>query len=192
MRSSALFLERFDASPGAACDISAGESARERRARAEGYAAGFAAAQAAAHDHAPAFAAAASAVSADYANAPRRIAKQAAGALKIILERLFPALARAGFAVEAAAAFARVTREAGASSLEIFTAPEHVDALRAELKRRAPNCEIAVTADPAAGAGAARASWSTGGIEIDLERTTTECLAALERAAQSIGNESEI
>lgn len=192
MRSSALFLERFDASPSAACDIPAGESARERRARAEGYAAGFAAGQAAAHDLGPVLAAAANALNAEYANAPQRIAKQAAGALKIILERLFPTLAKAGFAVEAAAAFARVTRETGAQSLEIFTAPEHVDALRAELRRRAPASEIAVTADPAAGAGAARASWSTGGIEIDLDRTTTECLAALERAAQSIRNESEI
>lgn len=192
MRSSALFLERFDTSPSAACDIPAGESARDHRARAEGYAAGFAAGQAAAHDHAPALAAAASALSAEYANAPQRIASQAAGALKVILERLFPALTKAGFAVEAAAAFTRVTRETGASSLEIFTAPGHVDALCAELRRRASDCEIAVTADPAAGAGAARACWSTGGIEIDLDRTTTECLAALERAAQSIGSESEL
>lgn len=195
MRHAALLLERFDLA-GRIHALTGPGADREHQHGAEAYSAGFAdgqaAAASAARDHDALLAAAAEALSVECANAPQRIASEAAGALTITLERLFPALARHGFAVEAAALFLRVARETGAPSLEIFTAPGNVDLLREELRRREAPAAIAVSADPAMRGAKARAAWSNGGLDIDLDRATEECLAALKRAAQSINSESEL
>lgn len=195
MRHAALLLERFDL-VGRVHALTGPGKDRDRQAGAEAYSAGFADGQAAAagaaREHEALLAAAANALSAEYANAPQRIASEAAGALRIILESLFPALAEHGFAVEAAALFMRVARDTGAPSLEIFTAPDNVDLLLGELRRREAPAAIAVSADPAMSGAKARATWSSGGVDIDLDRATEECLAALERAAQSINSESEL
>jgi hypothetical protein len=195
MRHAALLLERFDL-VGRVHALSGPGKDRERQAGAEAYSAGFADGQAAAagaaREQEALLVAAANALSAEYADAPQRIAGEAAGALRIILERLFPALAKHGFAVEAAALFLRVARETGAPSLEIFTAPENVDLLRGELRRREAPAAVTVSADPALSGPKARAAWSCGGVELDLGRATEECLAALDRAAQSINSESEL
>lgn len=197
MRNAALLLERFDAPSAvrrleAPAENGAGEDETRRAAYAEGFAAGEAAARAAASETAPLLAAAASALQSACQDAPRRITDEAAGALAVILERLFPELSKAGFAAEAAAAFARIARETDAPSLEIFTSPEQVEALRAALARQATDADITVTADPGLAGATAQARWSGGGVDFDLDRTTKECLAALEKAAQSIGSERDL
>lgn len=192
MRHASLLLERFDAQS-SFCALPGAASDSEKRAREEAYSAGFAAGQAAAanaaHEHDALLAAAANALATEYNDAPQRIAREAADALKIILERLAPALSEAGFATEAAAAFVRLARETGAPSLEVFAAPDHVEELRAAIGRRIEDGAIGVAADSELTGSAARASWNCGGIEVDLDRTVNECLAALERAANSITSE---
>lgn len=192
MRSAALYLERFDPAP-AAKSLPAEMDAREQRLRAEAYTEGFAAGQAAATANAtrPLIAQTAEALANEYADAPERIAHDAAGALIIVLERLFPALAQAGFAVEAGAAFTRLADTTASPSLEIFCSPQQLEALRAELARLAPERQFTVTADPEISGATARARWSTGGVDFDLDQATEECLAALRRAVQSLESEKE-
>lgn len=191
MRSAALILERFDAH--AFPQIAAGDGVTEQFQSAEAYEAGFAAgkaaAESAARDLGPALAGAAQALQAELAEAPGRITSEAANALRIVLEAIFPALSQAGFAIEAAEAFARAARQTDADALEISVAPAHAEALAAELRKRAPECNFVVKEDPSLSGAAARASWPSGGVDFDLDKAVHECLSALARARENIRSE---
>lgn len=195
MKGVSLILERFDAAAFAASDAASEDDGARERARAEGYAAGFAAGKAAAGADVdveePVFIAAAHALRAEIASAPDRIAEQAAGALRIMLESLLPTLAKAGFAIEASEVFARTLREAGDAALEIRTSPNQAAALEGELKLRAPGCAVSVTEDASLKGAQAHASWTSGGVDFDLESAVRDCLSALDRAGETIKSESK-
>lgn len=195
MSNSALILERFDAAAFPPAEAASNGDDALGRARAEAYAAGLSAGKAAAiadsNIEEPAFISAAKALHEGISAAPDRIAEQAASALRILIEGLFPALAKAGFAIEAAEVFAKSIREAGQSPIEIRTSPEHADLIAQEIKRCAPGCALSVTGDDALDGAEAYVNWNAGGIDFNLDNAVRECLGALERASETIRSESK-
>ena len=194
MNAVALKLERFDPQPDGYAGASSeqGESVLMQRARAEAYAEGYAAGQAAvsgrADDHNQLAAALARAVETDIASAPARAATEAGGALKTLLEAIFPALSAQGFAAEAAAVFAgSVSPSRGA--LEIAAPKQHAAAIEKMLTALAPGADFSVRADPEMSGARARAAWSGGGVELALEEATSGCLNAFEKALNALSSE---
>ncbi|MBB5517309.1 hypothetical protein [Amphiplicatus metriothermophilus] len=191
----ALIFERFDDAPGPAASDGAatGEDVALQRARAEAFAEGYAAGQTASAARADAgeqmFRAAVNAMETELASLPARLATDAAAALRIFLERLFPALAAKGFAAEAAAAFEKARRESAVNRMEVF-APAEWEGEIARALAEAGAAMVEVKADPALEGARARAEWAGGGLDFDLEEAMTACLAALDIAAagKSDGN----
>lgn len=188
MSSAALRLERFDAGAGErhAPDV------REQRARAEGYAEGFAAGQAAAAKSAKngdaLQAALASALAALAEAAPDRLAQEAGDAAGRLLAHVFPALAAEGFAVEAAAAFARLAAAHDGPDIEIAAPAEACDEIKRLLGALAPDAPLRVSPETGLNGPVARAVWREGGLEFDLDRAMKECLEALRAALASLEN----
>lgn len=190
MSAALLKLERFDqpalvAGP-AEHDIKTQQARAE--AYAEGYAAGVAAASSKAGEREKLMASVAALIDEQTLNAPAKVREQAIAAVQAVFEAVFPALSRAGFAVEAAAALSAVAKRATNVSLDIATSAEHADALQALICDLSPNAMISVTADPEISGAAARAEWSGGGVEFDLDRAASDCLAALESAIGKTSN----
>ncbi len=194
MNALALKLERFDASsPAGAKGAENAESVLMQRARAEAYAEGYAAGQAAATgragDQQQLAAAVARALESEIASAPARAAADAGGALKLLLESIFPALSARGFAAEAAAAFAHAAREQGGGAWEIAAPKQHAAEIEKMLGVLAADGAFAVRADPAMSGARARAAWSGGGVDFDLEAATAGSLDAFEKALNALANE---
>lgn len=192
----ALIFERFDDAPGPGAQegASSGGDIALQRARAEAFAEGYAAGQTASAAKADAgeqmFRAAVAAMEAALADLPARLAADAAAALRIFLERLFPELVAKGFVAEAAAVFEKARRESAVNRMEVFVPAEWADEIARALAE-AGAAMIEVKADPALDGARARAEWAGGGLDFDLEEAMTACLAALDIAAagKSDGNE---
>lgn len=193
MKAGALKLERFD--PPAHAAAVSGESVLLQRARAEAYAEGYAAGQAAAgtraDDHARRAAPLLASLEAAIAAAPGRATAEAGGALKVLLEALFPALSAKGFAAEAASAFAQAAQAANRGAIEIIAPRDQAAALKEWLAALAPEADIAVRADAAVSSAQARAIWPGGGVDFDLDAALSGALDAFEKALQSLASEKQ-
>lgn len=193
MKIAAVKLERFD--PSSLATVASGEAVLLQRARAEAYAEGYAAGQAAAatraDDHARAGAQLLAALEAAIAAAPGRATAEAGGALKVLLEALFPALSAKGFAAEAAAAFAQAAQPASRGAIEIVAPRDQVAALKEWLAALAPEADIAVRADAAVSSAQARAMWPGGGVDFNLDASLSGALDAFEKALQSLASENQ-
>lgn len=190
MSAALLKLERFDAPPqiGGPADNDVRKQQARAEAYAEGYSAGIAATSAKAGEREKLIAAIAALLETEAFDAPHRLQERAVGAVRVILETIFPTLSRAGFAVEAAAALSSLAKDSAPSSLKIATALEHAKALEILIKEISPAAAIAVKADPDITGAAAKAEWTGGGVEFDLDSAGAQCLAALESAIGKVSN----
>lgn len=199
MRSLGLVLERFDAfdrrtNRDGAEDIS-GESVLIQRARAEayseGYAAGQAVATATADEQEQLLVETCKALEAALTEIPDRLNRQTGKAFKIILEKIFPALASSHFAEEAAAVFSRIQIVTEIDEIKIAAPLDKVDALKATLEELAASEKFNVTADPALKGAVAKASWQGGGTEFNMDQAISDCVKALETVFEITGSREE-
>ncbi len=194
MSASLVVLERFDARAPRRDGDEAPANVFEQRLRAEAFAEGYAAGEAAASARGDAearfMAGLAAALEAEAVAAPREIATQAGQALRVLIERIFPTLIEKGFAAEAAAAFARAVKDAPGRTLDIRTAPDRAEALRALLQKTAPDAPVSIIADPAL-KDAAVAHWAGGGLEFDLDAAAREIIAAFDSALNKTESEKQ-
>lgn len=191
MTSNALILERFDSSGRAG----GGESVLIQRARAEayseGFAAGSAAVEAAANEEERFLAAVRNAVETELAGIPDQVNRRMSEAFRLVLEKIFPALAQSRFAEEAAKAFAEIQVETGVASIDVAAPPDKVEPLRAVLEKLSPTGAINVTPDPELEGAVAKATWPGGGLDFNLDRAIAQCISTLEDAVKTLGNRNE-
>lgn len=191
MRTPRLSLERFDAPLAPLKGESKAESGLQE-ARAEGYREGYAAGEAAAlageNEDTQLIAALTAALEAEAAATPERVARETGETVRILIEKLFPALAKEGFAVEAAAAVAKIAGKRRNLAIDIAVSPDEAPAVEALLGKFAPDAKVAVIADAAIDGTVARAAWENGGMDFDLEGATQECLAAFRNAVSTLKN----
>jgi hypothetical protein len=184
-----LKLERFDAPALHAPnehDLKVQQAPAE--AYGEGYAAGLAASSQKTSEREKLMSALTSLAEAQALLAPGCVKEQAVATARVIVEAVFPALSKAGFAVEAATALLSIAKEGSGATMKIFASPEHAATLEDLIKEISPNAAISVAADPSIAGGAAIAEWAGGGVEFDLDRATADCLVALESAIGKISN----
>lgn len=196
MTATALKLERFDPAPHAGERNDNNESVLMQRARAEAYAEGYAAGQAAAsgraEEHNHLAAALARAIEREVVMAPARAMEEAGGAVKMLLQTIFPTLSEKGFAAEAASAFARAARGSGRGVIEIAVSKQHAAAVEKLFAALAPGEAFEIRVDPALAGSSARATWSGGGVEFDMDAAVAACLDAFEKAIHSLASEKSI
>lgn len=190
MSAALLKLERFDGASLLAGPAEHDVKTQQARAEAysEGYAAGVASASAKTGERERLMASVAALIEAEASAAPVRLQEQAVAATRVIIEKIFPTLTRAGFAVEAAAALSSLMKTGASPMLQITTSPEHAKSLAALLKDMSPDAAISVRGDADITDAAAKADWTGGGVEFDLDRAAAQCLAALENAIGKASN----